>query len=283
MAETTNIQWADATVNFWVGCEKVSEGCKFCYMYRDFENRYKQDPTAVRRTKDATFLKALKWPEPKRIFTCSYSDFFIEAADEFRAAAWDVIKRTPQHDWMILTKRPERIAGCLPADWGTKGYPNVWLGTSIENEDRKGRIVDLLSVPAAVHFLSLEPLLGPVNLQQIRLKDGQDTFIDPLAGTVNNERLGVNGTLEQKITWVILGGESGNDVGKYQHRPTKMEWITDIINQCKESGTKIFMKQTGVQLAKELNLQDREGGNLEELPAAIAIREFPKEKQLIKK
>jgi protein gp37 len=281
MAESTNIQWADATVNFWVGCEKVSEGCKFCYMYRDFENRYKQDPKVIRRTKDATFLKAITWAEPKRIFTCSYSDFFIEAADEFRAAAWDVIRRTPQHDWMILTKRPERIEQCLPPDWGSKGYQNVWLGTSIENEDRKSRIVDLLSVPAAVHFLSLEPLLGPVNLQRVSLK--QDTYMNPLDGTFSNDKLNLSGDLEQKISWVIIGGESGNEIGKYNYRPTEYEWITDIIHQCKEAGTKIFVKQTGVHLAKELKLQYREGGKLEELPAEIQIREFPKVKQLIKK
>lgn len=281
MAETTNIQWADATVNFWVGCKKVSEGCKFCYMYRDMTDRYGQDPEQIRKTKDGTFLKALKWAEPKRIFTCSYSDFFIEEADGYRQEAWDVIRKTPQHDWMILTKRPERIEQCLPSDWGTKGYPNVWLGTSIENETRIGRIAELLSVPAAVHFLSLEPLLGPINLTSVNLK--QDTFMNPLDGTFHNDKLQVSGNLEQKIDWVIIGGESGNDIGKWQHRPTEAQWILDIIGQCQRSKTKVFMKQTGVDLARTLGLQDRDGGRLEELPAEMQVREFPREKQLIKK
>jgi len=81
MGKESAIQWTDATVNFWTGCKKVSPGCKFCYMYRDKE-RYGLDPSAVVRTADKTFYSALKWKEPKRIFTCSWSDFFIEEADQ---------------------------------------------------------------------------------------------------------------------------------------------------------------------------------------------------------
>ena len=118
------IQWTDNTVNFWSGCQKVSEGCKFCYMYR-LKDQNGQSGSVVRRSSDAKFYEALYWKEPTMIFTCSMSDFFIEEADEWREDAWDVIRRTPQHKWQILTKRPERIKECLPADWG-EGWDNVW-------------------------------------------------------------------------------------------------------------------------------------------------------------
>jgi protein gp37 len=105
-------------------------------------------------------------PQPKFIFTCSWSDFFITEADAWRAEAWEIIRRTPEFTYLILTKRPDRIARCLPADWGD-GYPNVWLGTSAENQKYADqRIPELLKVPAAKRFLSLEPLLGPINLTE---------------------------------------------------------------------------------------------------------------------
>ena len=151
--ETTKIQWTDATVNFWTGCKKVSAGCKFCYMYRDKE-RYGLDPSAVVRTAPKTFNAALKWKEPKLIFTCSWSDFFIQEADEWRADAWDIIRKTPHHTWQILTKRPERIADCLPPDWGD-GWDNVWIGVSVEDEKTFDlRIPILTAIKAKVRFVS---------------------------------------------------------------------------------------------------------------------------------
>lgn len=118
MAKDTKIEWSNSTQNFWIGCEKVSEACKFCYMFRDL-NRYKQfDPKGYTRVSDKTFYQALKWKDSRRIFTCSWSDFFLEAADADRPDAWRVIKDTPWHTWLILTKRPERILDNLPSDWG---------------------------------------------------------------------------------------------------------------------------------------------------------------------
>jgi protein gp37 len=99
-------------------------------------------------------------PQPRFIFTCSWSDFFITEADKWRAEAWEIIRRTPEFTYLILTKRPDRIGRCLPADWNG-GYPNVWLGTSAENQKYADqRIPELLRVPAVKHFLSAEPLLG---------------------------------------------------------------------------------------------------------------------------
>jgi protein gp37 len=163
MGAETHIQWTDATVNFWMGCKKVSPGCKFCYMYRDMAH-YGRDPHAIVRCKDATFYQAMKWKKARKIFTCSWSDFFVEQADGWRADAWKVIRDTPQHIWQILTKRPERIKDHLPTDWGD-GYPNVWLGASVESQEyAEKRIPELIGIPAIVRFLSCEPLLGPLDL-----------------------------------------------------------------------------------------------------------------------
>ena len=103
--ENTKIQWTEATWNPWHGCQKVSPGCKFCYMYRDKE-RYGQDATTVLRSK-TKFKEPLKWKEPKVIFTCSWSDWFIEEADQWRDEAWETIRKTPQHTYQILTKSPK--------------------------------------------------------------------------------------------------------------------------------------------------------------------------------
>src|ERR1700761_9152752 len=116
MGETTGIQWTNKSWNPWQGCRKVSAGCKFCYMFREKE-KYGQNGSRIVRSK-TTFTAPLKWKDPSLVFTCSWSDFFIEEADEWRQEAWDIIKATPHLTYQILTKRPERIGMCLPADWG---------------------------------------------------------------------------------------------------------------------------------------------------------------------
>lgn len=264
MAYESKIQWTEGTWNPWHGCRKVSPGCKFCYMYRDKE-RYGHDPTIVLRSK-GKFDAPLKWKDPKLIFTCSWSDWFIEEADEWRDEAWDIIRRTPQHTYQILTKRPERITKHLPADWGN-GYENVWLGVSIESQDQSSRMSWLYDIPAKVKFLSLEPLIGPINLYEA-LTD-YPTYDDP----------GRSGEpILWGFNWVIIGGESGNENGKYKYRSCKVEWIEDIIKQCQEKFTQVpvFVKQLGTHLAKELGLKDRHGGKMEEWPQHLQIREMPK-------
>jgi protein gp37 len=244
----TKIQWTDATVNFWTGCKKISSGCKFCYMYRDKE-RYGKDPTKVIRTAPATFEAALKWKDAKRIFTCSWSDFFIEEADQWRDDAWNIIRRTPHHQWQILTKRPERITECLPADWGD-GWDNVWLGISVESQEYLHRMETLSKIPAKVRFISAEPLIGPIDLLS-------QAEVLPL------------------YHWLIIGGESGNEKGSYLYRPCELEWITNIIEQASGSGIEVFVKQTGTWLSKKLNLGDRHGGDFKEWPQCIQVRSFP--------
>lgn len=208
MAQVTTIEWTEATWNPWHGCRKVSPGCKHCYMYRG-KLRYGQDPRRVVRSR-TTFYDPLKWDEPKLIFTCSWSDWFIEEADAWRDEAWEVIRRTPHHTYQILTKRPERILSCLPEDWGD-GWPNVWLGVSIETQRYVFRKEILVSVPCRVRFISAEPLLGPIDFGSLR-----------------------------GVHWVITGGESGPDA-----RPMDPAWARSIREQCQAAGVAYFHKQNG--------------------------------------
>src|SRR5688500_10598056 len=155
------IQWTDSTVNFWHGCQKVSEGCKYCYMHR-MKDKNGESGAIVKRTSDYKFYEALYWDKPRMIFTCSMSDFFIKDADDWRDDAWDVIRRTPQHTWQILTKRPERISECLAPAWGD-GWDNVWLGVSVESQTFMDRALVLSEIPARVRYISAEPLLEEID------------------------------------------------------------------------------------------------------------------------
>ncbi len=209
MAELTGIEWTDATWNPWMGCDRVSPGCAHCYMFTEQE-RYKQDPSVVRRSK-TKFADPLRWKEPRRVFTCSWSDWFHEGADAWRDEAWDIIRRSPHLTFQILTKRAERIEDHLPPDWGA-GYPNVWLGVSVENQRWVSRALALTRIPAVVRFLSCEPLLGPLDL------------LDDL----------------EHLDWVIVGGESGPNA-----RVMHEIWARDIQTQCQLTGTAFFLKQLG--------------------------------------
>lgn len=251
MAFKSKIQWTEGTWNPWHGCKKVSPGCKFCYMYRDKE-RFNQDPTTVLRSKSA-FTAPLKWDEPKLIFTCSWSDWFIKEADEWRDEAWDIIKRTPQHTYQILTKRPERIEECLPDDWGF-GYDNVWLGVSVENESTKWRVNTLCDVEAKVRFISAEPLIGQIDFRSDEI---------------------ITRNFDNQIDWVIIGGESGNDSGKYQYRECKLEWMNQIVKDCEIANVPVFVKQLGTYLSKSMGLKNRHGGDLDEFPESLKHRQMP--------
>lgn len=210
MGFTTGVHWTDHTVNFWQGCLKVSPGCKACYMYRDKE-RYGQDPKTVVRSAPATFNAPLKWTEPARVFTCSWSDFFIESADNWRDDAWDIIRRTPHLTYQILTKRPENIKDRLPDDWGN-GWPNVWLGVSVETKKYLWRLVALENISSMVRFVSYEPALEYVDFYPY----------SPI------------------IDWIISGGESG-----YNPRLADLDWFRKTRDDCQTYGMKYFHKQHG--------------------------------------
>lgn len=253
MGQKSSIQWTDATWNVARGCTKVDEDCKFCYMYRDSFNGTRYNPREIVKTK-TVFNLPLKLKEPSKIFTSSLTDFFHEAIDDYRHEAWDIIRRCPQHTFQILTKRPERIRKCLPEDWG-EGYPNVWLGTSVgSNKAAYERINQLAGVPAVIRFISFEPLWEAV--------------------TLSIDKLNL-----KAIDWVIIGGESGNENGKYKYRPCDLTWIDHIITMMKFYGAAIFVKQLGTHLSKQHGLKDRHGGDMNEWPEHFRIREFPTPKQ----
>lgn len=225
MGDVTGISWCDHTWNWVVGCTKVSAACRDCYMYRDMR-RFGRDPTVVQRAATGTFTApvhrdragAWKWPDGDLVFTCSWSDFFHADADPHRSDAWDLIRRRPGLRFLVLTKRPERIAGCLPPNWGD-GWENVAFGVTAENQEAAdGRVPTLLRVPARWRFVSAEPLLGPVHVPS-----------------------GIN--------WVIAGGESGPTA-----RPADLAWYRSLLAQCRAAGVPYFQKQLhGLRPAAELH------------------------------
>lgn len=219
MGERTGIEWTDSTWNPFIGCRKVSAGCAHCYAEKLVNGRMGGTFTEVRRAAPATFNVPLRWKEGRLIFACSISDFFIEEADAWREDAWDVIRQTPQHTYLILTKRPERISDHLPGDWGRAGYPNVWLGTSGENAELAfKRGVPLSQVHARIHFLSAEPWL-------------ENDVVNPSE---------YYWTVLNLYDWVIIGGESGPGC-----RPLNLRATKALIKGCERARVPVFLKQLG--------------------------------------
>lgn len=255
MGETTGISWTDKTWNPWHGCHKISPGCKNCYMFSD-KARYGQDPNVVVRSK-TTFEAPLKWPhEPMLCFTCSWSDFFIEEADTWRPAAWDIIRRTPWVTYQVLTKRGYRMRDHVPAEV----LPNVILGVSVESQkyaDERREDLREMSARGWKTFVSYEPALGDVDW-----------------------------TGWEFLDWGIFGGESGGGA-----RPCNLEWGRHALQQWANAGTARFVKQLGAYPEDEaifrpysgvpihgtdyLKLKDRKGGDMSEWPEDLRVREFP--------
>lgn len=251
----TTIEWvatrnADGTVtpgfsfNPWWGCMKVSEGCKHCYA-ESFARRYGKaewGPTAQRvRTSDANWRKPLAWNRKAeqegqryKVFCASLADVYEDNPQliEWRFDLWDLIDQTPHLDWLLLTKRPENIRGKTPLGWFRNGsWPaNLWIGTSVENQEQADkRIPELVSIPAEVRFLSCEPLLGPVDLT-------------PWLGEQEWHQVapGVRSRQGPLVDWVICGGESGP-----QARPMHEDWARALRDQCQAAGVAYFFKQWG--------------------------------------
>jgi protein gp37 len=258
MANSTKIQWTDATWNIARGCSKVDADCAYCYMFRQSLNATRYQPNQVIRTK-TVFNDPLKLKVPSKIFTSSLTDFFHPAIDSYRHEAWEIIRKCPQHTFQILTKRPERIHDHLPPFW-EEIRNHVWLGTSIGSEKGMHRLYDLiLPINPGVKFLSLEPLHGRIDL--------------PF-----NDFLDFGHKVKDLIDWVIIGGESGNELGKSRYRPCEVEWFEHLISQCIAFEIPVFVKQLGTHLAKHFNLKDRHGGDFDEWPDELAhlkVRKFP--------
>lgn len=246
MAENSKIGWTGGTWNPWIGCTKVSAGCDNCYMFRG-QTWLGKDPSVLRATK--TMHDPERWREPKLIFTCSLSDWFHEDADAWRPEAWGVIKNTQRHRYQILTKRPQRILECLPAD---KWLANVWLGVSVENTKALARIRYFERLEAAgyafpARFVSFEPLIERID-------------IDKLAQEFN----------KSPYEWAIIGGESGFDTGDYKYRPAEWEWMQELVQFHQERQVPVFFKQTGRHLALALGIATKDhkaGENIEALQA----------------
>lgn len=255
MAENSKIEWTHHTFNPWIGCQKVGPGCDNCYAEEMMATRYGRvqwGPHAERsRTGAANWMKPLKWDreaaaagERRRVFCASLADVFdshSSISPAWRLSLWDLIRRTPNLDWMLLTKRPGNIAAMLPPDWNG-GWPNVWLGCTVTDQAEADRdIPKLLAVPATVRFLSIEPLLGPIDL----------THVELMKSTAPTRRK-PNVTFDALRGWwggaghpasvhlVIAGGESGT-----QARPMHPQWARDLRDQCRYAGVAFLFKQWG--------------------------------------
>jgi protein gp37 len=292
MSDHSKIQWTDATWNPVRGCTKISTGCKHCYA-ETFAERFRGVPGhPYERGFDPRLVpeklgEPLKWRKPRRVFVNSMSDLFHkDVPDLYVEAVFGIMALCPHHTFQVLTKRADRLSslvptmtadGCLAATchvakpgvdagllvrrWDgrvTWPLPNVWLGVSVEDEEHADRrIPELLKVPAAVRFLSVEPMLGSIGLRP--------------------EWLGGLG-------WVIVGGESGHGA-----RTFRLEWARSIVEQCRAAAVPCFVKQLGARPAVEmvrpgcsvrvavepLDLRDSHGGDWDEWPDDLKVREYP--------
>ncbi len=286
MGETTAISWCDATFNPWEGCTKVSAGCTHCYAearnkrFADGSNWGVGAPR--RRTSPSNWMQPVRWNREaekagvrRRVFCASLADVFdAEVAVAWRLALFDLISRTPSLDWLLLTKRPELIKEMIGAasllsrnsrdeSWLTStwlerwdsGTPpsNVWLGTTCENQEMADlRIPELIKAPAAMRFLSCEPLLGPLDLSEW-LDEDRNGFCC-------------------NIDWVIVGGESGSKA-----RPFNVEWARSIVFQCRDAGRgdpRPFVKQLGDNPIGH-NTFAHHGADPREWPEDLRVQEFP--------
>ena len=275
MGEQSAIAWCNATWNPWQGCHKVSPGCDHCYMFRE-KTQYGQEPDVVVRSKPRTFNLPLRLKGSQRVFTCSWSDFFIREADPWRDEAWAIIDRTRHLTYQILTKRVERVAARLPWGDGTP-WPHVQIIASVENQEQADRrIPKLLAVNAAVRGVSYEPGLGPVEF----LSQWHDWLAGWTTETEADPRDGTPYPVQvqtEKLDWLIIGGESGPEA-----RPFDLAWARSTIAQCRAAGVPCFVKQLGAYPqggtwlpGARINLRDRAGADPEEWPEALRIREWP--------
>ena len=241
--QNTTIEWTDRTWNPTKGCSKVSDGCKNCYAMRmaarleamgqvhyqglTGKSRGKLAWTGRVNTDEKALHAPLSWKKPSKIFVNSMSDLFHEGIEiDFLKRIWAVMSISPQHQYQVLTKRPERMLEVLKNADDFPLLSNVWLGVSVENQKQISRLDILRDVPAHVRFVSFEPLLGPIS-----------------------------GCSLDQIDWAIVGGESGP-----RSRPVKEDWILDIQESCRKANTAFFFKQWGgvnkKQTGRKLNNQE---------------------------
>ena len=313
MAENTKIEWADHTFNPWTGCTKVSPACDHCYAegWAKRSGHVKWGSGQPRRrTSDANWRMPIKWNREAertgvrpRVFCASLADVFDNEVDPaWRADLFKLIADTQNLNWLLLTKRVGNVmkmanevadmprlgshTGHLIAHQWRNGSPpkNVWLGATVVNQEEADRdIPKLLDVPAAKRFLSMEPLLGPVDLRALQYGEGEidalkpdqweaviaawrdttpewvEDFEDWFGVTLDD---GLSGPMHAALDWVIIGGESGPGA-----RPMSPDWARSIRDQCAAAGVALFVKQMGGSRDKR--------GELFDLPDDLRIREVP--------
>lgn len=256
MAET-QIEWTDSTWNPVAGCSVISDGCKNCYamdMAKRLEAMHVEKYAGLtRQVGKRTVWNGLvredesslgipySWKKPRKIFVNSMSDLFHDqVSDAFILRVWEVMRATPRHSYQVLTKRPERMRDLLQNKIRDV-LPNVWIGTSVESAEFSSRIDSLRQTPAAIRFISFEPLIDSVGSVDL-------TGID----------------------WAIVGGESGRSA-----RPIQERWIDEIYEQCLVSDTVFFFKQWGAwgkdnkKRSKKDNGREYRGRTWDEMPVAI--------------
>lgn len=295
MGKNSLIGWCDHTFNPWIGCSKVSAGCKFCYAEHLMDHRFGKvkwgDHGERVRTSEANWKQPLKWNREceksgtrARVFCGSLCDVFEDREDliPIRRDLFELIWETPNLDWLLLTKRPENIWKIWPdrTDTGTEygdlliPVPNVWLGCSVENQEMADkRIPELLKYhdEASVLFLSCEPLLEKIDLSRFFwIEDAMGDLETPgLSMPIISHRREVNLPC---IDWVIVGGESGD-----QARPFNSIWSRDLLYQCKEAYVPFFMKQLGSN--SDIRTFHKKGEDIDEFPEDLRVRQFPKHKE----
>jgi protein gp37 len=313
MSGLSSIQWTDRVWNPVVGCTKVSQGCKHCYAKTLHDKRHKAflegkiqnmpqyaAPFETVQLMPGRLKDPLSWRKPSRVFVNSVSDLFHDdVPDAFIAEVFVTIAEAERHTFQILTKRPERMlrwfteylpeacSGEQPAPvWP---LPNVWLGVSVENQAAAyERIPLLLETPAAIRFLSCEPLLGRVDLSEWMWGRTESCGecprdADCACGFETRRELGL-----PSIDWTIIGGESGAGA-----RAIDLAFIRDLLRQCRNAGVAPFVKQLGARPYCDASLisfrgntprlphdgyrwlRDKHGGNIEEWPEDLRVREFP--------
>ncbi|MHC4644196.1 MAG: DUF5131 family protein [Planctomycetota bacterium] len=271
MAETTGIEWCDATWNAWTGCTKVSAGCDNCYMYRQ-KQRWGHDPSVVTRSQPKTFNLPLakkrdgswKIPSGSFVFVCSWSDFFHGAVKgDWRWEVFGIMDQRPDLTFLVLSKRPELMrvwVDMIEGEWADSGtsredgwiskHRHIWLGVTAENQAMADeRIPKLLDIDwPGKKFISIEPMLGPVGIEEylpnclcdgcgVAHPEGQPHEVVYSSEDRFPELCGY-GREMPGLDWIICGGESGPN-----HREIKLDWVRGLRDQCEEAGVPFFLKQ----------------------------------------
>ena len=250
MGTDSGIEWTTHTLNFWVGCTKLGIDCQNCYAEREMK-RYGRNFDHVTRTSKQIWRQPIaknrageyKWKAGDKVFVESWGDFFHKSAFIWRQEAWDVMMQRSDLTWIIPTKRTKEAQKWFEQH---KCPDNVWLLASVGHESTTHRIPELLAIDAPVRGLSMEPLLGPVDVKLNRWVCSQcgDWTEGPILDDDNHCKCDyyVEERLKNQLDWVIIGCESGPN-----RRPCKLEWVRDLIEQCDAAGVAVFVKQLSIK------------------------------------